>query len=100
MRWRKVGAAIPLTVTHQPRAPDSFPPVFFEASEMNRRDWLCASFAGAASLLVFRELGATAGTPITVYKSPTCGCCALWVKHLSANGFAPVVHDVDDVTPM
>jgi hypothetical protein len=24
---------------------------------------------------------------ITVYKSPTCGCCTKWVKHLEKNGF-------------
>ena len=24
---------------------------------------------------------------ITVYKSPTCGCCTKWVSHLQANGF-------------
>lgn len=32
-------------------------------------------------------------TPITVYKSASCGCCAKWVDHLRANGFAPTVHD-------
>lgn len=25
--------------------------------------------------------------PITVYKSPTCGCCSKWVRHLQDNGF-------------
>ncbi len=24
---------------------------------------------------------------ITVYKSPTCGCCNKWISHLSDNGF-------------
>ena len=24
---------------------------------------------------------------ITVYKSPTCGCCTKWVSHLQKNGF-------------
>lgn len=24
---------------------------------------------------------------VTVYKSPTCGCCAKWIDHLRANGF-------------
>ena len=24
---------------------------------------------------------------MTVYKSPTCGCCAMWVEHLEAAGF-------------
>ncbi len=36
---------------------------------------------------------------ITVYKSPTCGCCKEWVKHLQANGFTVVAKDVSDVEP-
>lgn len=35
---------------------------------------------------------------VTVYKSPTCGCCAEWVDHLRENGFAVVVHDQDNLT--
>lgn len=31
---------------------------------------------------------------MVVYKTPTCGCCALWVEHMRQNGFQPVVHDV------
>ena len=26
-------------------------------------------------------------TKITVYKTPTCGCCSKWVSHLEQNGF-------------
>ena len=33
-------------------------------------------------------------TPIVVYKTPTCGCCAMWVEHMRQNGFQPEVHDV------
>jgi hypothetical protein len=36
-------------------------------------------------------------TPITVYKSSTCGCCTKWVDHLRANGFAPTVHDDEEM---
>jgi hypothetical protein len=36
-------------------------------------------------------------TAITVYKSASCGCCAKWVDHLKASGFAPEVHDEDDM---
>jgi hypothetical protein len=35
-------------------------------------------------------------TPITVYKSPTCGCCEAWIKHLRANGFEVIAKDVAD----
>ena len=33
------------------------------------------------------------GPEITVYKSPTCGCCKKWVEHLEAAGFRVTVHD-------
>ena len=36
-------------------------------------------------------------TEVEVYKSPTCGCCNEWVKHLRANGFSVKAHDVSDV---
>jgi hypothetical protein len=34
---------------------------------------------------------------ITVYKSPTCGCCSMWGEHLEANGFTVEAVDVDDI---
>lgn len=37
---------------------------------------------------------------VTVYKSPTCGCCTKWVDHMKAAGFEMVVKDVEDVTPL
>jgi hypothetical protein len=37
---------------------------------------------------------------MTVYKSPTCGCCAKWVDHVRAAGFVVTVHDTADVTPI
>ena len=52
-------------------------------------------------LLLFALAGAPARRlpRITVYKSPTCGCCKEWVKHLRANGFSVTSKDVPDVTP-
>ena len=37
-------------------------------------------------------------TPILVYKTPTCGCCKGWVDHMAANGFAPTVRDMADLS--
>ena len=34
---------------------------------------------------------------ITVYKEPTCGCCAKWVEHIEAHGFRVDARDVADV---
>jgi hypothetical protein len=38
------------------------------------------------------------GPLVQVYKTPTCGCCANWVKHLQDNGFATRVVDLEDLT--
>lgn len=37
---------------------------------------------------------------VTVYKSPTCGCCSEWVEYLEENGFTVRVTDMPDVMPM
>ncbi len=57
-------------------------------------------FTLAAVLAVLGASGAAAqsGTPIAVYKSPTCGCCSKWVDYLRANGFAPTATNVEDMT--
>jgi hypothetical protein len=34
-----------------------------------------------------------------VWKTPYCGCCKGWVKHLQDSGFAVVAHDVPDTAP-
>ena len=34
---------------------------------------------------------------VTVYKSPTCGCCTKWVEHVKKAGFAVTVKDVPNV---
>ena len=37
---------------------------------------------------------------ITVYKTPTCGCCGKWVDHLRENGFSVVTKTLDNVAPV
>jgi hypothetical protein len=39
-------------------------------------------------------------TAMQVYRSPTCGCCGLWVEHMKGAGFSPVVHQMEDVSPV
>src|SRR5439155_9628872 len=34
------------------------------------------------------------GSPVNVFKTATCGCCAKWVEHLRTNGFEVKVQDV------
>ncbi len=48
------------------------------------------------------EVGmAAAGLPqITVYKSPTCGCCTEWEKHLETAGFQVNSSSQDSMMPI
>jgi len=57
---------------------------------MNRRRFLAAS----AALLPISALAAR--DVVEVYKSPTCGCCGDWIKHLRSNGFEVRARDVAD----
>ena len=69
---------------------------------ISRRDWIKSAAVGVAGVLVARRaVGEAIGAvpiPITIYKTPACGCCKAWVAHLSKYGFAPTVHDLDDLT--
>jgi hypothetical protein len=73
---------------------------------MERRDFLGALALGAFAPSVFRlpavfglpTSAFAAPTPMTVYKTPTCGCCKEWVTHVKNNGFAPKVIDMDDLS--
>jgi len=47
--------------------------------------------------LGFMSFPASAEETVTVYKSPTCGCCKGWVSHLRANGFKVNAIDTNDV---
>ena len=82
---------------------------------ITRRAWLRLAAGGAVGGAV---LASTAGTVLglapeptgptglagltdaTVYKSPTCGCCAKWVDHLKAHRFRVTVHDLPDLTEL
>lgn len=40
------------------------------------------------------------GDTITVYKSPTCGCCSAWIDHAKAAGFAVNAVDVQSAAEL
>jgi hypothetical protein len=40
------------------------------------------------------------GVRMVVYKTPSCGCCREWVKHVQAAGFDVVVVDTASVQPI
>lgn len=58
---------------------------------MNRRHFLLTMLA---SLAIARPALA-APMRVDVYKSPTCGCCSAWVKHIESAEFAVDAQDVD-----
>jgi hypothetical protein len=39
----------------------------------------------------------TAQPLLDVYKSPTCGCCEIWVTHMQANGYQTNIHHPEDL---
>lgn len=73
-------------------------------NEMIKRRVLLVRMAGLVAVGIpgrrlWAQLSSVAMSPnpITVYKSSTCGCCSKWVDHLRANGFAPTVHDEEEM---
>lgn len=49
-------------------------------------------------LLLLAGILQAADPKITVYKSPSCGCCGKWVTHLQANGFTVETVDMRDLS--
>ena len=68
---------------------------------MNRRESFRVMGVGAAALLLGNTtlLACAPKQRMVVYKSPTCGCCNAWIKHVRAAGYQVETHDVDDVMP-
>jgi hypothetical protein len=61
--------------------------------------WLLAGIVLIAGGVILNQPPAVA-TELVVYKSPSCGCCTEWVKHMRNNGFTVEVHDRNDMTPI
>ena len=53
-----------------------------------------------AIVLLASSLSSANATEIamTVYKTPTCGCCQKWVDHISDNGFTSKVVSMNDLS--
>ncbi len=57
-------------------------------------------------LFTLAALASTQGGPaaasnpqVHVFKSPTCGCCSAWARHMRSAGFAVTTTDVPDTAP-
>lgn len=70
-----------------------------DSAMIERRSLLRAAGALAVMGLVPRAY-AQRTEVVTVYKSPTCGCCSEWVKHVRASGLRVETHDLGDVSPI
>lgn len=63
----------------------------------------CLLFLISAGISTHSVAAETSATPIkdaleiTVYRSPTCGCCHKWVETLEKDGFTVSMHDSDDM---
>jgi hypothetical protein len=55
--------------------------------------------AAGLAVLAYGAMVHAAEPEITVYKSPTCGCCTKWVDHLKENGLEVESVDVRDPKP-
>jgi hypothetical protein len=65
---------------------------------MTRTGWLIVAaslLASGGAIQRSASRGAAPAQPITVYRTATCGCCAKWIDHLKAAGFAPTVNIVE-----
>lgn len=49
---------------------------------------------------VINTLAAESLPPMTVHKSPACGCCGLWVDQMQDAGFSVSVVPTDDLNPL
>ncbi|MBI2187670.1 MAG: DUF411 domain-containing protein [Acidobacteria bacterium] len=58
---------------------------------------MAAALAAALVSTGGSALAQRQGAVVQVYKSPTCGCCANWVKHLQQHGFTAQVTETEDV---
>lgn len=52
-----------------------------------------------ASVLSISDVAAVAEneTAVTVFKSPSCGCCGKWVEYMRRHGFTVVIRDMEDL---
>lgn len=69
-----------------------------------KKSRLLAAFAVGAciavAIIAFRQSSGQELPAITVYKSPTCGCCANWVTHLEDSGFKVRAIDTRETAKM
>lgn len=75
-------------------------------SPLSRRAWLQRASVALGAIVVAPLTGVSLAAAVrddqpramTVYKSPTCGCCSAWIEHVQKAGFTCTVRDLPDLT--
>ena len=68
--------------------------------------WLCFAMllavanAAEPTVVITKPASAAADNLLTVYKSPTCGCCEKWVTHMEEAGFSAVSRHPDNLNAL
>lgn len=62
--------------------------------------WLSLFAFASLTTAFFAHRGSIPPREITVWKSPSCGCCGKWVAYMRDQGFKVTVHDMNDVNPI
>ena len=73
------------------------------AKATSRRRFVRSSLSLLAMTgLGYSQVGMAAIQPetVTVWKTPTCGCCKDWVIHMRKEGFNVIANDVPDTAPI
>lgn len=65
-----------------------------------RRTLLMSACALGLSVLGLPSQAQATRPLVMVWKTPTCGCCKLWVEHLEKEGFSVKAHDVAQTAPV
>ena len=68
---------------------------------LTRREWVTAAGSALGLVLLGRTLSAQKPPlpAVTVYRSPSCGCCGKWSQKMTAHGFKVTEKNMEDVTP-
>ena len=66
---------------------------------LERRDFLRKVLSAGAALFLAPHMVRAAASPLamTVYKTPSCGCCKAWVAGMQRAGFTIKIVDLDNL---
>lgn len=65
--------------------------------EVDEKPGASSALATSASQATASQEGDQSLPVVVAYKSPTCGCCELWIEHMRTAGFRVEVRDTADM---